>query len=49
MGIVEVLTLILVTLKAFELIAWSWWLVFTPLMVVYALVVLLVVLAVTLK
>ncbi|GLO66254.1 hypothetical protein [Oceanobacillus kimchii] len=31
MGILELLTLVLVLLKAFGVIAWSWWLVFVPL------------------
>lgn len=31
MGFLELLTIIFVILKAFGLITWSWWLVFSPL------------------
>jgi hypothetical protein len=30
MGLLEVLTLIFVLLKVFDLITWSWWVVFSP-------------------
>jgi len=34
MGFSEVLTLIFVLLKVFGVITWSWWLVFSPIIVV---------------
>lgn len=41
MGFLELLTIIFVLLKAFGVIAWSWWLVFLPLIIavgIYAIV-----------
>lgn len=34
MGIVEVLTLIFIVLKLVGVITWSWWLVFSPILIV---------------
>lgn len=33
MGFLELLTVVFVLLKAFDVIAWSWWLVFSPMYV----------------
>ena len=38
MGLVEVLTVIFVVLKLVGVISWSWWLVFAPLIVTWALI-----------
>jgi hypothetical protein len=37
MGFCEVLTIVFVILKLTNVIAWSWWLVFSPLIVMYGL------------
>lgn len=36
LGLVSILTIIFVVAKLFGLIAWSWWLVFSPILVVVA-------------
>jgi len=38
MGFLEVLTIVFIVLKLTEVIAWSWWLVFTPILAGYALI-----------
>jgi len=43
MGFLEVLTIAFIVLKLTEVIAWSWWLVFTPILAGYALIFLLAV------
>lgn len=45
MGLAEVLTVIFVVLKLVGVIAWSWWLVFSPMLIVGGLLVLLLILA----
>jgi hypothetical protein len=44
MGIADVLTLIFVVLKLTGLIAWSWWWVFSPVLIVLGLLILLAIL-----
>lgn len=34
MGLVEVLTLIFIVLKLIGILSWSWWLVFSPILIV---------------
>ena len=38
-GVTEVLTLIFIVLKLLEVITWSWWWVFSPLWIVWGLVI----------
>jgi hypothetical protein len=42
MGFIEVLTIVFIVLKLTEVIAWSWWLVFTPILAGYALIFVLI-------
>lgn len=38
LGLASILTIIFVVAKLFGLIAWSWWIVFSPLLVVFGLI-----------
>lgn len=49
MGILEVLTVIFVVLKCMNIIAWSWWAVFLPEIIVIALYIVLIFVAYLLK
>lgn len=49
MGFLEVLTIVFIVLKLTEVIAWSWWAVFSPMLVGYAVVFAILVLAATVK
>lgn len=42
MGLIETLTLILIVLKLFGLISWSWWLVLSPVFICLGIIILLV-------
>lgn len=44
MGFLEVLTIIFVFLKAFSVITWSWWAVFIPMYIAFAIYVVMIVL-----
>lgn len=46
LGFLSILTLIFVIAKLFGLIAWSWWLVFTPVLIGVGLTVLILIIAV---
>lgn len=41
MGFIEVLTLIFIVLKLIGIITWSWWTVFTPFLIAFAIYILL--------
>ncbi|MBO0473255.1 hypothetical protein JZO86_06015 [Enterococcus ureasiticus] len=45
LGLVSILTIIFVVAKLFGLIAWSWWLVFSPVLVVIVFWILVVIIA----
>ena len=49
MGFLEVLTIVFIVLKLTEVIAWSWWLVFTPILAGYALIFVLAVIIAIIK
>lgn len=38
LGLASILTIIFVVAKLFGLVAWSWWIVFSPLLVVFGLI-----------
>ena len=38
MGFLETLTIVFIVLKLTEVIAWSWWMVFSPMLVGYAII-----------
>ena len=38
MGFLETLTIVFIVLKLTEVIAWSWWAVFSPMLVGYAII-----------
>lgn len=38
MGFLETLTIVFIVLKLTEVVAWSWWAVFSPMLVGYAIV-----------
>jgi len=38
MGFLETLTLVFIVLKLTEVVAWSWWAVFSPMLVGYAVI-----------
>lgn len=38
LGLASILTIIFVIAKLFGLVAWSWWIVFSPLLVVFGLI-----------
>jgi len=38
MGFLETLTIVFIVLKLTEVIAWSWWMVFSPMLVGYAVI-----------
>lgn len=46
LGFLSILTLIFVVAKLFGVIAWSWWLVFTPVLIGAGLTVLILIIAV---
>jgi uncharacterized membrane protein YqjE len=41
MGFLETLTIVFIVLKLTEVIAWSWWAVFSPMLVGYAVIIVL--------
>lgn len=41
MGFAEVLTLLFVVLKVAEVVTWSWWIVFSPVIVAYSIILLI--------
>lgn len=49
MGFLEVLTIVFIVLKLTEVIAWSWWMVFSPMLVGYALIFVIAILIATVK
>jgi len=38
MGFLETLTIVFIVLKLTEVIAWSWWMVFSPMLIGYAVI-----------
>ena len=38
MGFLETLTIVFIVLKLTEVVAWSWWMVFSPMLVGYAII-----------
>jgi len=40
MGFLETLTIVFIVLKLTEVIAWSWWMVFSPMIIGYAIILL---------
>lgn len=49
MGFLETLTIVFIVLKLTEVIAWSWWAVFSPMLVGYALIIAIAFLIATVK
>ena len=49
MGFLETLTMVFVVLKLLDVIAWSWWIVFSPMIVGYLIIFFFVVLVAVLK
>jgi len=49
MGFLETLTIVFIVLKLTEVIAWSWWMVFSPLWVGYAVVFILAIIIASVK
>jgi hypothetical protein len=41
MGFTELLTILFIGLKLAGFISWSWWLVFSPMLIVYSIIILL--------
>lgn len=49
MGFLETLTIVFIVLKLTEVIAWSWWVVFSPMLVGYAVIITIALLIATVK
>lgn len=49
MGFLETLTIVFIVLKLTEVIAWSWWMVFSPMLVGYALIIAIVLMVATVR
>lgn len=39
MGFLETLTIVFIVLKLIDVVAWSWWLVFSPMLIGYSLII----------